>query len=156
MNTVDIPDFGTFNIDHLVCDFNGTLAVDGELLPGVAEALNALAESMQVHVVTADTFGSAQRALKGIDCRIHLLRKDDQRHAKLAYLFVLGPQRTICIGNGRNDEDMVRAAAVGIAVINAEGASGETLAAADVVCNSIGDALALLTRPKRLLATLRA
>ncbi len=156
MNAVDIPDFGAYEIDHLVCDFNGTLAVDGVLLPGVAEALSALARTVEVHVVTADTFGTAQRALEGVDCRIHLLRRDDQRHAKLAYLFVLGPQRSICIGNGRNDVDMLRAAAVGIAVINAEGAAGETVAAADIVCNSIGDALALLHEPKRLLATLRA
>ena len=156
MNAVDIPDFGAFAIEHLVCDFNGTLAVDGALLPGVADALNALAHKMQVHVVTADTFGSARRALEGVDCRIHLLRPDEQRHAKLAYLFVLGPQRSICIGNGRNDVDMLRAAAVGIAVINAEGAAGETLVAADVVCNSIADALDLLDHPKRLLATLRA
>ena len=156
MKAVDIPDFGTYDIDHLVCDFNGTLAVDGELLPGVADALNALAGSLQVHVVTADTFGTAQRTLAGVDCRIHMLRPDDQRHAKLAYLFVIGPQRTICIGNGRNDVDMLRAAAVGIAVINAEGAAGETIAAADVVCSNIGDALALLREPKRLLATLRA
>lgn len=156
MNAVDIPDFGTYDIDHLVCDLNGTLAVDGELLPGVAEALNALARSLQIHVVTADTFGTVQRALEKVDCRIHMLRPDDQRHAKLAYVYVLGPQRTICIGNGRNDVDMLRAAAVGIAVINAEGAAGETIAAADVVCNSIDDALALLREPKRLVATLRA
>ena len=156
MNAVDIPDFGAFDIEHIVCDFNGTLAADGELLPGVAESLNELARSVQVHIVTADTFGGAERALQGVDCRIHLLRRDDQRHAKLAYLFVLGPQDSIAIGNGRNDVDMLRAAAVGIAVINAEGAAGETLAAADVVCNGIGDALALLHNPKRLLATLRA
>lgn len=156
MNALDIPDFGAYDIDHLVCDFNGTLAVDGELLPGVEEALNELARSLQVHVVTADTFGTAERALEKIDCRVHLLRSDDQRHAKLAYLFVLGPQRAVCIGNGRNDVDMLRAAAMGIAVINAEGVAGEALAAADVVCRSIGDALALLQQPKRLLATLRA
>ena len=70
MNAVDIPDFGAYDIDHLVCDFNGTLAVDGELLPGVEDALNELTRSLQVHVVTADTFGTAERALEKIDCRI--------------------------------------------------------------------------------------
>lgn len=156
MYAVDIPDFGKYDIDHLVCDFNGTLAEDGKLIPGVADALNRLSRTLQIHVITADTFGTAQHALAGLKCRVHLLRREDQRHAKLAYVYVLGPQHTICIGNGRNDVDMLRAAAVGIAVINAEGAAGETLVAADVVCTSIGDALALLREPKRLVATLRA
>jgi P-type E1-E2 ATPase len=153
---VDIPDFGKYDIDHLVFDFNGTLAEAGELIPGVQDVLNALARSVQVHVVTADTFGTAQHALQGVNCKIHMLRPDEQRHAKLAYVYILGPQHTITIGNGRNDVDMLSAAAVGIAVINAEGAAGEALVAADVVCNSIGDALSLLAERKRLVATLRA
>jgi soluble P-type ATPase len=51
---------------------------------------------------------------------------------------------------------MLREAAVGIAVILAEGASGLTLAAADVVTAGIRPALALLSNPLRLVATLRS
>jgi soluble P-type ATPase len=47
------------------------------------------------------------------------------------------------------------AAALGIAVIQAEGAAPQTLCAADVVVREIGDALDLLVQPKRLAATLR-
>ena len=153
---IDIPGFGKFEIQHLVCDLNGTLAEDGALIAGVQAELSTLARSVQLHVVTADTFGTAGRELGGLDCRIHSIRREDQRHAKLAYVYLLGPKHTVCIGNGRNDTDMLRAAAVGIAVINAEGASGEALAAADVVCRSIGEALCLLREPARLAATLRS
>ena len=59
-------------------------------------------------------------------------------------------------GNGRNDRKMLKAAALGIAVIQREGAAAETVAAADVVSSSILDALELLQNPKRLLATLRS
>ena len=156
MIAIDIPGFGKFEIRHLVCDLNGTLAENGALISGVQAELNTLARSVQLHVVTANTFGTAGRELEGIDCRIHTIRPEDQRHAKLAYVYLLGPRYTICIGNGRNDIDMLRAAAVGIAVINAEGAAGEALAAADVVCRNIGEALALLREPTRLVATLRA
>ena len=156
MITIDIPDFGKYDIEHLVCDFNGTLAEGGSLIPGVADALNQLSRTVQVHIVTADTFGTAVKELDGIKCKIHTLRPDEQRHAKLAYVYILGPQHTISVGNGRNDVDMLRAAAVGITVINAEGAAGEALMAADVVCNNIGDALAILKDRKRLIATLRA
>ncbi len=156
MISIDIPDFGKYDIEHLVCDFNGTLAECGNLIKGVAEALQELSRVVQVHVVTADTFGTVQRELNTIDCKIHTLRSDEQRHAKLAYVYILGPQHTISIGNGRNDVDMLRSAAVGIAVINSEGAAGEAIVASDVVCNNIGDALSLLSDRRRLIATLRA
>ncbi len=156
MISVDIPDFGKYDIEHLVCDFNGTLAEGGELIPGVREALKQLSRSVQVHVVTADTFGTVEQQLDGISCKVHKLRADEQRHAKLAYLYILGPQHTISVGNGRNDVDMLRSAAIGIAVINAEGAAGEALTAADIVCNNIRDAFDMLLDRTRLVATLRA
>ncbi|HKJ46485.1 MAG TPA: hypothetical protein VJ991_11715, partial [Balneolales bacterium] len=59
-------------------------------------------------------------------------------------------------GNGRNDRLMLDEAAVGIAVIQKEGASFQSLQAADVICTNIIDALELLVYPKRLTATLRS
>ena len=38
----DIPGSPPLRIRHLVLDLNGTLALDGRLLPGVAEALDAV------------------------------------------------------------------------------------------------------------------
>jgi soluble P-type ATPase len=51
---------------------------------------------------------------------------------------------------------MLKEAVLGIAVVLGEGAFGQTLLAADVVCTSILDALALLEHPLRLTATLRS
>ena len=45
MIDIDIPGFGEIHLSDLVCDYNGTLALDGALLPGVAEALSRLASS---------------------------------------------------------------------------------------------------------------
>ena len=61
MQTITIPDFGTLT---LACDYNGTLAVDGVLLPSVKEAINKITD-IDVHVITADTFGAAEEQLKG-------------------------------------------------------------------------------------------
>ena len=55
----------------------------------------------------------------------------------------------------RNDRLMLKEAALGIAVILKEGASAESVAAADVVCTDIVAALELLQNPLRLIATLR-
>jgi len=68
----------------------------------------------------------------------------------------LGRSRVACIGNGRNDRLMLRAAALGIAVVQAEGASAEALAAADLMVLSATDALDLFLRPRRLIASLRS
>jgi len=50
---------------------------------------------------------------------------------------------------------MLRDAALGICLTEAEGACVQTLQAADIVCRSAKDALNLLLNPKRLIATLR-
>lgn len=156
MIDVEVPGFGRLEIEHLVLDYNGTLAVDGHLIDGVAEDLNALAERLTVHVVTADTFGRAGEALAGVRCRLQILPPGGQDMAKRDFVRKLGPDRVACIGNGRNDRLMLREAALGVAVILAEGASGLALADADVVFVDIRAALALFSRPLRLVATLRS
>lgn len=156
MLTIGIPGFGTLNLIHLVLDYNGTLAVDGELLPGVKDALNALSDRLAIHVVTADTFGKAAEGLDGIDCRLSVLAPGRQDQAKADFIQQLGAAQTASIGNGRNDALMLSASALGIAVILAEGASMASLHAADVVCTNIVSALELLLHPLRLTATLRS
>src|ERR1700674_3903956 len=66
MISIDIPGFGRLELAHLVSDYNGTLALDGELLPGVANALSDLAPNIRIHVITADTFGLAGAKLAGL------------------------------------------------------------------------------------------
>ena len=156
MIAIDIPGYGRFGLEHLVLDHNGTLAVDGRLLTGVAQKLRQLAADLRIHVVTADTFGLAQAELAGLPVTVTILPADGQAEAKRDFVARLGADTVIAVGNGRNDRLMLRAAAIGIALVQREGASAETLAAADVVCASIIDALELLDHPKRLVATLRS
>ena len=156
MIEVAIPGYRTLQLEHLVLDYNGTLAVDGEPLPGVTEALKDLAERLEVHVLTADTFGKVRSRLKGVPCKLSVLPLEDQDTGKLEYVKALGAERTVCIGNGRNDRLMLKEAALGVAVILEEGVAVETLTSADVVCTSILSALELLTNSLRLTATLRS
>ena len=62
----------------------------------------------------------------------------------------------MAVGNGRNDRLMLKEAALGIAVLQAEGAAAEALLAADVVAPDILAALDLLLAPEGLIATLRS
>jgi soluble P-type ATPase len=155
MIRVTIPDLGDYQLEELILDYNGTLAIDGHLLPGVREKISQLAKSLNIHILTADTFGSAAEHLSGLPCKLTVISKESQDIAKLEYVNTLGASKCICIGNGRNDRRMLHAAALGIAVIQKEGASSETILSAKIVCGHIIDAFELLENPKRLIATLR-
>ena len=156
MLRVDIPGFGPLRIESVVLDFNGTLAIDGRLIPGVRDRLSRLARSVTVGVLTADTFGKARSALRGLPCEVTILGRGAHDRAKAAHVRRLGAARCACIGNGRNDRLMLRAAALAIVVLQAEGAASETLREADIVIPDVRDALDLLLEPRRMVATLRS
>lgn len=156
MLEIVIPGKESLRFEHLVLDYNGTLAVDGEPVPGVLERLEAISSHLMVHVITADTFGKVKDRLGAAGfIKVSVLPVGDQTRAKLNYIGELGIDRCVAVGNGRNDQSMIEAAALGITVILAEGCAAEALRAADVVCTDICNALDLLLNPLRLIATLR-
>jgi P-type E1-E2 ATPase len=156
MIEIEIPGNKTLKIVHLVLDYNGTIAFDGALIDGVKESLDELSQMLTVHVITADTFGSVKKALEDIDCNLALIPLDRQDVAKQEYVKNLGCEKTVSMGNGANDRLMLKASALGVAVIQEEGAAFKTLASADIVCTDIKSALSLLNNPLRLIATLRS
>ncbi len=155
MLKVDIPGNKTMDLYFLVLDYNGTIACDGRIIPGVQDIIIELAGSLSIHILTADTFGSVQKELDGIPCERVVIPKENQARAKADYIRQLGSPHCVCVGNGRNDALMLKEAVLGIAVIQEEGCAMEALLAADVVTPGIRDALDLLRFPLRLAATLR-
>jgi soluble P-type ATPase len=151
-----IPGHKTLLLSYLVLDYNGTIACDGRLIPGVRQRLEELSKSVSIHILTADTFGSVQKEMTGIPCEVVVIGKENQTQAKADFVRQLGSEKTVSVGNGRNDALMLKETVLGIAVIQEEGAAVETLLAADVVTQSILDALDLLLHPLRLTATLRS
>ncbi len=156
MMETDIPGYGKLELDYIVLDYNGTMAIDGVLIDGVKEALTELSKNLEIHVVTADTFGKAKAGLEGIPCKLTVLGAEDQDIGKLEFVTKLGADKTVTVGNGRNDRLMLEESQLGIAVILSEGAAAETLISADIVCTDIVTALTLLMNPLRLTATLRS
>ena len=152
---LDIPGFGTIELKHLVSDFNGVLAVDGSLLPGIAERLTNLSTLLDVHIVSADTFGTVEAQLHDLPCRLHILEPDSQEVAKLEYVRSLGSRETVALGNGANDRLMLKEAGLSIAVLAGEGALPATILSADIVVPDALAGLDLLSHPKRIVATLR-
>ena len=155
MIRIDIPGLDTLEIKHLVCDYTGTLSEDGELCPGIKERFTTLAENLEIHVLTADTFGKAREALADLPCTVHVFKKSPLDLQKDAYVRKLGPEHVMALGNGKNDRAMIRTARVGVVVCLKEGCALEAATAGDVLVTSACDALDLLLQPKRLTATLR-
>jgi soluble P-type ATPase len=150
--TVDIPGRSPLQLEYVLCDLNGTLTDRGSLIEGAARRLGQVSERLEVHLLSADTFGTLDALATELAVSARRVTAGDE---KLAHLERLGAQRCIAIGNGNNDVTMLRAAALGIAVTGPEGASPAAWAAADVVCGSINDALDLLLDDRTLVATLR-
>lgn len=153
MLTVDLRAGGTFELEHLVLDVNGTLTDHGALVEGILERLGLLVDVLQIHVLTADTYGTAEGLARRLTMATFTTIADGAE--KAARVEVLGADRVVAIGNGRNDEAMLRAARLGIAVLGTEGAATSTLLAADVACATILDALDLLLDERAITATLR-
>jgi soluble P-type ATPase len=156
MLEIDIPGYRALRLQHLVLDYNGTLACDGTLLDGVRDRLHILAGTLHIHILTADTFGKARAQLVDIPCDLSILPEEDQARRKLEYVQRLRPEMTVCVGNGRNDRLMLQEAGLSIAVAQTEGACVQAVLAAHVFSPGILTALDLLTHPRRLVATLRS
>ncbi len=155
MILIQIPGSHDLTIENVLLDFNGTIATDGHLIAGVKEKINQLADRLTFHVITADTFGSVKKQLENVRCTLHIIPEGNQALAKLAYLGKLGPQHTIAVGNGANDEQILKEAILGIAVLGQEGLATKTLAASDLLIRHILDLFAYFEKPNRLKASLR-
>ena len=156
MFSLAIPGWGQLDLQHLVLDYNGTLALDGALIPGVAEQLRAIHQlGVQLHVITADTNGTVVRACQGLPVDVHVHHGDAVALDKQRLVEQLGGNHTACVGNGRNDLLMFQAGALSICVLGGEGAFCPALAACHLAVTTITDALDLFLKPHRLRASLR-
>jgi soluble P-type ATPase len=157
--TVEIPGRGTLRIDTLATDYTGTLSCGGAVPVAVKEALCRAADLVDIHVLTADTFGTAARELAGLPLAVHYLEPGAQDEQKMRWAQAHDPARTAAFGNGVNDRLLLRAVkdagGLAVAVDNGEGCAVETLLEATVFIGGAANALLLLLEPARIKATLR-
>ena len=155
MINVEIPGEGELQIEHVVFDVNGTLAVDGILLPEVISLLKVLSEKVKIHLLTADTHGKQSEIDQQLGITAIRVKEGSEAEQKAAYLVKLGAEHSAAIGQGANDSLLLKEARIGICILSKEGASLETLLQADLVVPDIVSALTILNHPARLVASLR-
>ena len=156
---IDIPGFGKLQIDAVLSDYTGTLAFNGKLVAGVRDRLRRLAEQVDVHVVTADTFGTAEKELKGLPVVCRRLERENEDVQKADYAAKLNPHCLASFGNGNNDRLHLKlvkeAGGLAIAVENGEGCALDAIINSNVFVFGAVNALDLLLESIRPRATLR-
>lgn len=154
MLNIQIPGREPFSLSHLILDYNGTIALDGEIIPGIRERLEVLAKDLEICVITADTHGTAAKKCENLPLKVLTFPTTEVGRIKAEEV----GRRTggvATIGNGYNDIQMSDAADLSVCVMGPEGCCGALLMHTDVVVTSVLDALDLLLIPGRLRATLR-
>ena len=104
---MEIPNYGQLNIKHIVCDYNGTIAKDGKLLPNIKDIFKLLTKEYKIHVITADTFGTVNKELETVDVTVKILSSLDHTQEKGDYIKTIGANECASIGNGNNDVKML-------------------------------------------------
>ena len=152
---IDIPSGESLDIQNIVFDYNGTIAMDGKLIEKVSENINELSSEFNFYVITADTYGTVQKELENTNCEVIVIGKEKQDICKLEFVKSLDSKTVLSAGNGRNDKLMLKQSALGIAILQEEGLCTQTLLNSDIVVNSILDIFGFLKDTNRLIATLR-
>ena len=151
---IQIPGREEMTLSHLILDYNGTIAEDGEIIEGIRPRFAELAKELSIYVITADTHGTATKKCEGLPLQVLTFPTTEVGRIKADEARKMAGG-VIAIGNGFNDIQMSDAADLSICVIGREGCCGALLAHTDVVVTSIEDALDLLLKSGRLRATLR-
>jgi soluble P-type ATPase len=151
---IDIPRWGSVDIENIVIDLNGTLATDGKIPLEVKERIGALSHLAKIYILTADPQRPANEEILGMKAELIKVLGEDSKQGKLDFLRTLNPEMTVAVGNGSNDQLILKEAAFGIAVLGEEGVSVSAIQSADIVVKNIESALDLFLKPRRLITTL--
>ena len=168
MISIERPGQSNLEIESILLDFDGTLAIDRRVHPKTKDKINLLAKRTNIYIfVTLPTppFNKGgkggifkedliEERLRKVKAEIIYLAEGDSSRRKLDLLRQLGPSRCVAIGNGADDAAIIEEAGIGICVIGKEGVSGGAIKNADLVFADILDALDFLLKPFRQKATL--
>jgi soluble P-type ATPase len=152
--TIEIPGKDSITIEHVVFDYNGTIAVDGILETEVIPRLQELKKFATVRILTADTYGTVRKQCEPFGIEVETFKGANVAQCKEEIVKKLNGN-VCCIGNGFNDRKMFEVADLRIAVMGKEGMYPGLLEVCDILVGSPVEAVELLLRTDRVKATLR-
>jgi len=152
---IEIPKVGSYKIENIVFDFNGTLASGGKVSPRVYRQILGLTKDFNIFIVTADTFNTVREIFDDTEVRVKVISKENGSLDKKDFIAELNSSETIALGNGSNDAFMLKESIIGIGVLGSEGLSIGALENSDLMIRDINDFFEMMKAPKKLIATLR-
>ena len=133
---IAISGHGELKLRHLVSDDTGTLSYRGKLVAGVEDRLRRLSASLDIHILTADTRGTATEQLRGLPLQVHILTGADHDVQKRDFAAKFDLRNIAAFGNGANDRLLLKAVkqtgGLAIAVDNGEGCAIDALMNAEI------------------------
>jgi soluble P-type ATPase len=154
MIRIERPGREPLEIEFILIDFEGTLAQDQRIHPKAKDKINLLSKRAKVYVLAKGEKEFLNEAFRKVNVEPFYSKKGETSQQKLDLLRQLGADKTIAIGNGEDDAQLLEEACFGVCVAGREGASGEAIRKADLVVSNIIDALDFLLKPLRQKTTL--
>jgi len=148
------PGQDPLEIEFIMLNFEGTLATDGRVHPKAKDKINLLSKRARIFIFTTGEKESVSAVLRNVKAEVVYLREGDVSRGKRDLLQQLGPRRTVAMGSGMSDIEMIQNSAFGIGVMSREGTLSEVIGKADLVFMTVVDALDFLLKPLRQRATL--
>ncbi len=153
---IEIDGFGKIEAEYLVSDLNGTLAMFGKVSPETKKLIKQLKSKLKIFILSADTFNNGKKIADDLGVGFHKISgTKSQAFEKCEFIQKLDPEKSIVMGNGRNDYMMFQKAKLAFGIMGEEGINPKTLKEADLVVNSPENALKMLLNPIALKAGLR-
>lgn len=157
MKIYEIPNYKRLEIENILLDINGTIQFSGKISEELKQKIIELKQKFQIILISADTRGNLKEIASELGVNYEkLTKKRSEREQKEKIVEKYNKENTIAIGNGNNDELMLKKAALGIAIIGSEGASIKAITSADIIVTNPIDAIDLILEEKKLIATLRS
>lgn len=157
MKIYEIPNYKRLEIENILLDINGTIQFSGKISEELKQKIIELKQKFQIILISADTRGNLKEIASELGLNYEkLTKKRSEREQKEKIVEKYNKENTIAIGNGNNDELMLKKAALGIAIIGSEGASIKAINSADIIVTNPIDAIDLILEEKKLIATLRS
>jgi soluble P-type ATPase len=144
---------GEIELNNIILDLNGTLAVNGKLVGGVKKRINKLRElGYKVYLFTGDQRGTATVQAQELGIEVQRASNTEEKRALTKQL---NGEQTVSIGNARIDIGTFEPVKLRIGTLQSEGIHTEILKYIDILVPSINDALDLLIDPNIFNATMR-
>ncbi len=150
-----VPGMGKVEIKNVVFDLNGTLSMNGTISQDVEKKIRQLSQRVNVFILSSDTRGNLKELAEKLGVNYRRVSSSPESAAKEKFVEELGSENTIAVGNGKNDELMLKKAKLGIAVVGEEGACSSAILNADIIVINPLHALELIMDPQKIVATLR-